>query len=157
MIAFACRLWVVGCGLWVVTCSWFGFNAIIVLHTHLFELKFEFAHTPIVKDTKLRMWVTCQPGVMKRNKSWMDVADLFVASTISNQPVCDRWIYHCECKQRKRECVLVGVLIVNGPTRYTQTMIQGYNVRFCYFGWEHPIFLACLLILCHLTYLTSGT
>jgi hypothetical protein len=57
MIAFSC-------GLWVVTCSWFGFNAIIV--THLFELTFEFAHTSIVKDNKLRSRVTCQPGVMKQ-------------------------------------------------------------------------------------------
>jgi hypothetical protein len=30
----------------------------------------------------------------------MDVSDLFVASTVSNQPVLDSWIYHCECKQR---------------------------------------------------------
>jgi hypothetical protein len=41
---------------YVVTCSWFGFNAIIVLYTHLFELTFEFA--PIVKDNKLRSRVT---------------------------------------------------------------------------------------------------
>jgi hypothetical protein len=34
------------------------------------------------------------------NKSWMDVADLFLTLTISNQPVIDCWIYHCECKQR---------------------------------------------------------
>jgi hypothetical protein len=26
-----------------------------------------------------------------------------------------------------------------------------------YFGWDHPIFLVCSLLLCHLTYLTSGT
>jgi hypothetical protein len=55
MIAFAC-------GWYVVTCSWFDFNAIIV--THLFELKFEFAHIPIVKDNELRSQVTCQPDVM---------------------------------------------------------------------------------------------
>jgi hypothetical protein len=55
MIAFAC-------GLMVVICSWFGFNAIIV--TNLRELTFEFA--PIVKDNKLRSWVTCQPDVMKQ-------------------------------------------------------------------------------------------
>jgi hypothetical protein len=54
------------CILMVVTCSWFGFNAIIVLHTHLFELTFEFSHTPIVKDNKLRLRVTCQPSVMKQ-------------------------------------------------------------------------------------------
>jgi hypothetical protein len=42
MIAFAC-------GCFVVTCSWFDFNAIIVLHTHLFEVMFEFAPTLIVK------------------------------------------------------------------------------------------------------------
>jgi hypothetical protein len=50
----------------VVTCSCFGFNAIIVLHTHLFELTFEFAYIPIIKDNKLRSRVTCQPGVMKQ-------------------------------------------------------------------------------------------
>jgi hypothetical protein len=59
MIAFACVMS-------VVTCSWFGFNAIIVRSTHLFELTFDFAHIPIVKDNKLRLRVTCQPGVMKQ-------------------------------------------------------------------------------------------
>jgi hypothetical protein len=59
MIAFVCVVF-------VVTGGWFGFNAIIILHTHLFELTFEF--DPIVKDkdNKLRLWVTCQPGVMKQ-------------------------------------------------------------------------------------------
>jgi hypothetical protein len=57
MIAFSC-------GLMVVTCSWFGFSAIIV--THLFELKFEFTHNPIVKGNKLKSRLTCQPGVMKQ-------------------------------------------------------------------------------------------
>jgi hypothetical protein len=52
------------CVVLVVTASWFGFNTIIVLHTHWFELTFEFA--PIVKDNKLRPRVTCQPGVMKQ-------------------------------------------------------------------------------------------
>jgi hypothetical protein len=60
MITFAC-------GWYAVTCSWFGaFNVIIVLHTHLFELTFEFAHTTIVKDNKLRSRVVCQLGVMKQ-------------------------------------------------------------------------------------------
>jgi hypothetical protein len=59
MIAFACIIL-------VVTYSWFGFNAIIVLHTHLFELTFEFTPTTIVKYNKLRSGVTCQPGVMKQ-------------------------------------------------------------------------------------------
>jgi hypothetical protein len=58
MIAFAC-------GLMVVACSWFGFNAIIVLHRHLFELTIELAPIPIVKDIKLNSRVTCQSGVMK--------------------------------------------------------------------------------------------
>jgi hypothetical protein len=89
MIAFACVMF-------VVTCSWFGVNTIIVLNTHLLEFTFEFALISIVKDNKLRSRVTCQPGVMK--KSWMDVADLFVALAISNQPVVYFWIYHCECK-----------------------------------------------------------
>jgi hypothetical protein len=59
MIEFACVVL-------VVTYICFGFNAMIVLHTHLFELMFGFAHTPIVKDNKLRSRVTCQPGVMKQ-------------------------------------------------------------------------------------------
>jgi hypothetical protein len=59
MIAFAC-------GLVVVSYSWFGFNAIIFFHTHLFELMFEFIHTPIVKDNKLMSRVTCQPDIMKQ-------------------------------------------------------------------------------------------
>jgi hypothetical protein len=32
-----------------------------------------------------------------------------------------------------------------GPTRSTQTMTQGYNVRFSYFECKHPIFLTLLL------------
>jgi hypothetical protein len=59
MIAFACVLL-------VVTCGCFGFNAMIVLNMNLFELTFEFAFVPIVKDNKLRSRVTCQPGVMKQ-------------------------------------------------------------------------------------------
>jgi hypothetical protein len=43
----------------------------------------------------------------------MDVADLFVTLTISNQAVSYFWIYHCECKQGSWEWVLAGVLIVN--------------------------------------------
>jgi hypothetical protein len=39
----------------------------------------------------------------------MDVADLFVASTISNQAVAGSIIVSAS-----RECVLAGVLIVNG-------------------------------------------
>jgi hypothetical protein len=50
----------------------------------------------------------------------MDVADLFVASTISKQPMAGSMIVNAS-----RECVLAGVLIVNGPTRSTQTMTQG--------------------------------
>jgi hypothetical protein len=62
------------------------------------------------------------------------------------KPTCvDCCIYHCECKQRNRECILDGVLIVNEPTRSIQTMTQGYSVRFWYFGWEQPIFLTLLL------------
>jgi hypothetical protein len=41
----------------------------------------------------------------------MDVTDLFVALTISNQPMFSCWVYHCECKQA---CDLAGVLILNG-------------------------------------------
>jgi hypothetical protein len=59
MIAFAYAML-------VVTSNWFGFNAIIVLYTHLFELTFEIFPTPIVKYNKLRLRVTCQPGVMKQ-------------------------------------------------------------------------------------------
>jgi hypothetical protein len=91
--------------LWVVTCSWFDFNVLIV--THLLELTFEFA--PIVKDNRLKSHVTCQIGVMKN--SWMDVADLFVALTISNQPVL---IAGSIIVIGIREYVLPGVLIING-------------------------------------------
>jgi hypothetical protein len=53
-------------GLMVVTCSSFGFDAMIFLHIHLFEVMFEFSNTSIVKDNELRSRVTCQPGVMKQ-------------------------------------------------------------------------------------------
>jgi hypothetical protein len=80
----------------IVICNWFGFNAIIV--THLLKLSFEFAHTPIVKDNKLRLRVTCQPGDI--NNSGMNVADLLVASTISNQPVAGSIIVSASKAQR---------------------------------------------------------
>jgi hypothetical protein len=89
MIAFAC-------GLLVVTCSWFGFNAII--DTHLFELTFEFAYVPIVKDNKLRSRITCQPGVMKQI---LDGCCWLICGFDNFKPTCvDCWINHCEFKQR---------------------------------------------------------
>jgi hypothetical protein len=88
------------------------------------------------------------------NKSWMDLADLFVDSTMSNQPVL---IAGSIIVSASWECVLAGVLFVNGHTRYTQTMTQGYSVRIFSFGLENPIFLMLMFLLCHLTCLTSGT
>jgi hypothetical protein len=81
----------------------------------------------------------------------MDAADLFVALTISNQPVL---IAGSIIVSASRECVLAGFLIVNGLTRSTEIMTQGYSVRFCYFEGQQRMFLT--LLLCHLTYLTSG-
>jgi hypothetical protein len=77
----------------------------------------------------------------------MDVADLFVALAISNQPVV---VTGYIVVSASRECFLVGVLTVNEPARSTQTMTQEYSVRFCYFGWEQTIFLACMILLCPL-------
>jgi hypothetical protein len=45
------------CGMLVVTYSWFGFNAIIVLQTHLFELTFEFPSISIVKVWRFLLYV----------------------------------------------------------------------------------------------------
>jgi hypothetical protein len=87
MISFACVLL-------VVTCRWFGFNAIIV--THLLELTFEFAITPIVKENKLRSRVMCQPGVMKQI---LDGCCWLICGFDDFKPTSG-WIYHCECKQR---------------------------------------------------------
>jgi hypothetical protein len=138
------------CGLLVVTCSWFGFNAIIV--TYLFELTFEFASTPINEDNKLRLWVTCQPGVMKQI---LDGCCSLIRGFNNFKPTSvDFWIYHFDCKQIIREFVLAGVLIVNGPTRSTQTMTQGFWVKFCYFRWDQPMFLT--LLLCYFTLLISS-
>jgi hypothetical protein len=53
-------------------------------------------------------------------KSWIDAADLFVASRISSQLMVGSIIVSA-----RRECVLDTVLIVNGPTRSTETMNQG--------------------------------
>jgi hypothetical protein len=101
MIAFAC-------GWFVVPSILFGLNAMIVLHTHLFELTFGLAHTPIVKDNKLRSRLTCQPRIMKQildGCCWLICGfDIFKPTS--------GWIYHCECMQRVR--VLAGVLNVNG-------------------------------------------
>jgi hypothetical protein len=142
MIAFAC-------GWYVVTCSWFGFNAIII--THLLELTFKYAYFPNVKENELRSRVTCQPGVMKQI---LDGCYCLICGFDNFKPT-SAWIFHCDCKKR----VFIGCCPYckwSGPTRSTQTMSQGSNVRFCYFGWEQPIFLAIRLLLCYLTYLTSG-
>jgi hypothetical protein len=42
-----------------------------------------------------------------------------------------------------------------GPNRSTQTMPQASKFRLCYFGWEQPIFLVCMIPLGHLTYFTN--
>jgi hypothetical protein len=55
----------------------------------------------------------------------MDVAGSFVTLTISNQPEIYFWVNHFESKEIKIKCVLAGVLVVNGPTRSTQTLTQG--------------------------------
>jgi hypothetical protein len=141
MIAFAC-VYI------VVTCSWFGLNAIIVLFKNLFELTFESAYTPIIKYNKLRSRVTCQPGVMKQI---LDGCCWLICGFDNFKPAIG-WIYHCDCKQR----VCFGWCPYckwNVPTRSTQTLC----VRLCYFGWDQSIFLTIILLLCHLTYLTSGT
>jgi hypothetical protein len=59
MIAFAC-------GLLIVTCSLFGFNAIIVLKAHLFELTFAFSPSPIFKYNQLTFQAMCQAGVISQ-------------------------------------------------------------------------------------------
>jgi hypothetical protein len=86
MIAFTCGF-VTGC--------WFGFDVIIVLHTHLLGLTFEFA--PIVKDNKLRSRVTFQSGVMKQilDEGWW----LICGFKNLIQPVVHWWIYDYECKK----------------------------------------------------------
>jgi hypothetical protein len=65
------------CGLLVVTSIRFGFNAMIVLHAHLSKFTFEFSSALFVKVNKSRFQV----------KSWMDVVELFVDLTISNNHV----------------------------------------------------------------------
>jgi hypothetical protein len=64
----------------------------------------------------------------------MDVADLFVALTISKQPVAGSIIVSA-----RKECILAGVLIVNGPTRSTHTMTQGSDSAIL--GGSSPYFL----------------
>jgi hypothetical protein len=83
----------------------------------------------------------------------MDVAQLFVALTISDQPVLNSGSIISLWVQAECEFGLLS-LIVKEPTRSTKTMTQGYNVRLCYVGWEQPIFPE--LLVCYLTYLTSG-
>jgi hypothetical protein len=89
MIAFACELM-------VVTYSWFGFNVIVIFHTKFFKLTFKYSH--IFKDNKLRSLITCQPGATR--KIWVDVADLFVTLTISNEYMVCCWLYLYELKHR---------------------------------------------------------
>jgi hypothetical protein len=61
--------------------------------------------------------------------------------TILNQPVL---ISGSIVVSTSRERVLDSALIVNEPTRSTQTINQGYSVRFCCLRWYHPIFLPAL-------------
>jgi hypothetical protein len=68
----------------------------------------------------------------------MDVADLFVTLKISNQSVL---ISGYIIVIASRECVLVGVLIVNGPTKSTQTMTQGTVLDSAILGGSSPYFL----------------
>jgi hypothetical protein len=119
------------CGLMVVTFSQFGFNAIIVLHKYLFEVTFELALIPIIKDNKLRIQVTCQLGVWK-NLEWTLLTYLWHQQfQTSIRSVAGSIIVFLN-----RECVLDCVLIMNGLKRSTLTITQKFNVRFCYFGWE---------------------
>jgi hypothetical protein len=76
-------------------------------------------------------------GVMRVMKSWMDVSDLFMALTISNQPVAGSFNVSAS---RKLFDILDVVLFVDGPTRPKQTITWEYNVRFFYFGWEYNEF-----------------
>jgi hypothetical protein len=130
----------IACEKYVVTCTWFNFNAIIVKYRLLFELTFEFSLIHIIKNDRLRSRVTCryQPGVRKQipNGCCWHISGF----NDFNLPLAWSIIVSA-----RRECVLAGVLIVNGNHD------QG---RFCYFGWERPIFLACMLLLCSLKYLS---
>jgi hypothetical protein len=134
MIAFAC-------GWYVVTCSWFGFNSIIVIH--LFELTFELAWCPIVKDNKLRSRVTCQPGVMKQI---LDGCCWLICGFDNFKPASG-WIYHCECKQRLcfGWCPYCKWM---GPTRSTQTMTQGSDSAIL--GGSSPYFLRSFFVIWHI-------
>jgi hypothetical protein len=95
----------------------------------------------------------------------MDVVDLFVILIISNQPVAGSIIVNA-----RRECVLAVDIIVNGPSRYKQTMNQEIHCQIVLF-WVVAAHISCLVAsslsfnilcvcsfcLCHLTYLTGGT
>jgi hypothetical protein len=71
-------------------------------------------------DTLLR-----QPGVMKKNL--MKAAILLVALRISDHTLTGSMIVSAS-----REFDLSGFFTVKGPTRPTQSMTQGYNVKLCY-------------------------
>jgi phage-related holin len=80
----------------------------------------------------------------------------FVVFTISVQHAVHYRIYIL-LEQAESIIWMVSSLYWKGTIRSTQTIIQKYSVRFCYFGCDQAIFLACLLFLCHLTDLISGT
>jgi hypothetical protein len=78
----------------------------------------------------------------------MNLADLVVASTISNYPVAESIIVNAS-----RECVLNGVFILKEPTKSTQTMTQESDSAI--FGDTIPYFLRFFFVSRHT--LTSGT
>jgi hypothetical protein len=63
------------------------------------------------------------------------------------------WIIGAMILSTSRDCVLDGVLIVNGPTRAIQTMSHGSDSAILDGDRQQPIFFAILI--CHLTYLKS--
>jgi hypothetical protein len=141
MTAFAC-------GWFVVTCSLFGFNAIIVIH--LFELMFEFATIPLVKEYKMRSRVTCQPGVIKQI---LDGCCWLICGLNIFEPTCGCcWIYHCECNQR----VCFGWCPYCEWTHQVHTDHDSLIVCQILLFWVGAAHILTLL-LCHLTYLISVT
>jgi hypothetical protein len=69
----------------------------------------------------------------------MDLADLFMASTISNQPVAGSIIVSA-----RRDCVLAGVLIVNGvaPSDPHRPLARDTISDYAILGGSRPYFLS---------------
>jgi hypothetical protein len=130
----------------VVICSWFEFNFITI--THLFELKFEFACSPIVNHNKLRLQITCQPGVIKQI---LDECCWFICGFDSFKPTCGVLLVLSLWVKTESVFFMVSLLEMEGTHQMHTYHDPGSDSNIL--GGSSPFFLRlCWLIIIWLTW-----